>query len=309
MNEKDKNKRRKSSSPKSKGFYVALYSCIGVMLAIAVVVGYMNMTGSDTKQDKLSSAENNPQVAAVDKSKDGQQYEDYLGEISTAITGEYNDELAKKPKATSGTSSEATPAPSTAPSASPKAKAEEQVPAQTQEEKPKTDTPTQNEDNEANNDVNKSETIGANESEPFAAFDGAQTLVWPVVGEIVMPFSMDKLVYDTTLEQYRINNNICIAAPSGTQVHVAAEGIVKEVTQTKESGNTVVVDHGNGWVTTYSQLQDGILVSVGDVVKASDIIGGVADPSIYSVLLGSHLQFEITKDGQAMDPNTLLASN
>jgi murein DD-endopeptidase MepM/ murein hydrolase activator NlpD len=151
--------------------------------------------------------------------------------------------------------------------------------------------------------------ISLEDIQDFTAFEDSDTMLWPVLGEIVMDFSTDALVYDKTLEQYRTNDSVCISAPSGTQVRSAAEGLVVAIETSKEFGNTVVVEHGNGWVTTYSQLQDNILVSVGDVVESGQIIGGVGEPSIYSALLGSHLNFIVSKDDVPVNPNDILASN
>jgi murein DD-endopeptidase MepM/ murein hydrolase activator NlpD len=67
-----------------------------------------------------------------------------------------------------------------------------------------------------------------------------------------------------------------------------------------------VLDHGNGWRTTYSQLQDNVLVSMDDVVTSGQIIGGVGEPSIYSVLLGSHVDFGVSRDDVPVDPADVL---
>jgi murein DD-endopeptidase MepM/ murein hydrolase activator NlpD len=140
--------------------------------------------------------------------------------------------------------------------------------------------------------------------EKFA--DGSK-MSWPVVGEVIMPFSMNSLVYDQTLEQFRTNDSISIAAVAGTQVRAAADGVVVSVKSTRELGNAVVVDNGNGWTTTYSQLQDGVLVKEGDVVKKDQVIGGVGNPSVHSVLLGNHLGLRIAKDDMAKNPLDLLS--
>ena len=131
-------------------------------------------------------------------------------------------------------------------------------------------------------------------------------MAWPLSGEIVMAFSMDHVIYDKTLEQYRTNDSISIAAQPGTEVRAAAEGLVAEITTTRENGKTVVVDHGNGWRTTYSQLQDNVPVSVGSVVQKGQIIGGVGEPSLYSVLLGPHLEFAVAQNGTALNPKDVL---
>ena len=143
----------------------------------------------------------------------------------------------------------------------------------------------------------------------FNTFTGNEDMDWPVSGEVVMDFSVERLVYDVTLDQYRTNDNICIAAAVGEQVKASADGIVRSIDNTREMGNSIVIEHGNGWFTTYSQLQNGILVNEGDVVNAGQVIGGVGEPSIYSTLLGSHLSFKVVKDDAAVNPSLVLAIN
>jgi len=121
-----------------------------------------------------------------------------------------------------------------------------------------------------------------------------------------MNFSDDHAIYDKTLDQFRTNDSICIAADVGSQVCASAEGVVKSISHSRETGNAIVIDNGNGWTTTYSQLQDNTLVAEGDVVKEGQVIGGVASPSIYSVLLGNHVEFKVMKDEQLVNPVSVL---
>ena len=143
----------------------------------------------------------------------------------------------------------------------------------------------------------------------FNTFTGNEDMDWPVSGKIVMDFSVERLVYDVTLDQYRTNDNICIEAAIGEKVKASADGIVRSIYSTREMGNSIVIEHGNGWFTTYSQLQNGILVNEGDVVNAGQVIGGVGEPSIYSTLLGSHLSFKVVKDDAVVNPSLVLAIN
>ena len=129
---------------------------------------------------------------------------------------------------------------------------------------------------------------------------------WPVLGEVVMDFSADRLIFDRTLEQFRTNAIMCIATDIGTPVHAATGGRVVSVTHSREMGNTIVLDHGNGWTTSYSQLQDGVLVRPGDVVTSGQVIGGVGAPTLYYVLLGSHLGFAVAHNDVHRDPTLLL---
>lgn len=141
----------------------------------------------------------------------------------------------------------------------------------------------------------------------LSLFDDSQEMAWPVSGQIVMDYSKDTGIYDRTLEQYRTNDSICISADIGTEVCAAADGIITAITNDRISGVTVSVDHGNGWSSTYSQLNENLAVSEGEAVHKGDKIGVVANPTNYSVALGPHLEFSVLNDDSPTDPKLVLA--
>lgn len=156
----------------------------------------------------------------------------------------------------------------------------------------------------------KTETTTAQTSQKeeqiFSLFDDEQEMSWPVFGNIVSKFDMSTAVYDKTLDQYKVSDSICISAPVGTDVKATAEGIVEQIFVDDEIGQTIVINHGNGWASTYSQLEENVLVGVGDIVKEGQAIGKIANPSKYGVALGPHLDFKVLKDEQPKDPTEVL---
>lgn len=129
----------------------------------------------------------------------------------------------------------------------------------------------------------------------------------PLDGDIIMDYSNDHAIYDVTLDQYRTNEYVSIGAEKGEKVKSSEDGTVESIYTDDERGKSVVINHNNGWTTTYSQLEKDVLVSEGEKVKKGQEIGSVADPSKYSVLLGTHLDFAVTKDGAYVDPKSALA--
>ena len=65
-----------------------------------------------------------------------------------------------------------------------------------------------------------------------------------------------------------------------------------------ELGNTVVIDHQNGYKSSYSHLKD-IRVRKGRSINKGGIIGTVGTTGNAS---GAHLHYEITKDGKKINP-------
>lgn len=81
-------------------------------------------------------------------------------------------------------------------------------------------------------------------------------------------------------------------------VYAAKAGTVIISTSNSVRGNYVVISHGSGNTTTYQHLSKR-LVSVGAVVKQGDKIGITGSSGVGS---GPHLHFEITENGQLVDP-------
>jgi len=155
----------------------------------------------------------------------------------------------------------------------------------------------------------KSESAKVQDEEETAQSDEniKPVFAWPVKGDIVMDYSTDVPVFDQTLEQYRTNDCISIAADKGDKVFSAAAGTVESIAENDEKGCVVTVFHGNGWRTTYGQLDKDLAVREGDIIAKGDLIGVVGEPSKYSVMLGNHMDFGITENGESIDPKTALA--
>lgn len=141
--------------------------------------------------------------------------------------------------------------------------------------------------------------------QPALDFSEEDGLVWPIVGDVLINYSMDKTIYFPTLEQYKYNPAIVISATQGENIVAAADGRVTSVGYDPVIGNTVVMDLGNGYELTYGQL-DNIIVSEGSYVSVGDTIGTVASPTKYYSLEGTNVYFMLTKDDQPVNPMSKL---
>lgn len=141
--------------------------------------------------------------------------------------------------------------------------------------------------------------------QPTLDFQEEDGLVWPIVGDVLINYSMDKTVYFPTLQQYKYNPAIVIAANQGENITAAADGRVTSVGYDPTIGNTVVMDLGNGYELTYGQLEN-ITVSEGSYVSVGDGIGTVASPTKYYSVEGTNVYFKLTKDGEPVNPMTKL---
>lgn len=133
------------------------------------------------------------------------------------------------------------------------------------------------------------------------SFSSGDTLVWPVVGNVLVPYSMDKTVYFSTLAQYKYNPALVISATEGDSISAAAGGKVTNVFYDEEIGNAVTMNIGNGYEATYGQLKD-ITVSLGDYVEKGNLVGYVAAPTKYYSVEGTNAYFALTLNGEPVDP-------
>ena len=88
------------------------------------------------------------------------------------------------------------------------------------------------------------------------------------------------------------------AIPEGSRVFATADGRVKEIKRSSTSGQTVIIDHGNGYETSYSHLSK-ISVVRNQQVRRGDIIALSGDTGLS---LAPHLHYEVRLGGVRVDP-------
>jgi murein DD-endopeptidase MepM/ murein hydrolase activator NlpD len=124
---------------------------------------------------------------------------------------------------------------------------------------------------------------------------GGSGFAWPVRGEVLSRFGPKIGGLH--------NDGINIAAPKGTPVHAAENGVVAYAgNELRGFGNLVLIRHAGGWITAYAHI-DSIQVKRGDLVDRGDAIGKVGDTGNVAA---PQLHFEIRRKGEAQDPLPLL---
>lgn len=94
-----------------------------------------------------------------------------------------------------------------------------------------------------------------------------------------------------------------IAAGLGMPIHPITEGEVSEVGRDFFGlGNFVIVSHQNGFKSKYAHMGK-IYVKIGDKITSENTLGEVGLTGRTS---GPHTHLEITKDGNYIDPQTIL---
>lgn len=132
-------------------------------------------------------------------------------------------------------------------------------------------------------------------------FSDSTRIAWPVMGNILLDYSMDSTIYFPTLDQYQCNPGVVIQAEVSEPVVSPANARVVAVSADEELGNYVVLDFGNDYTATCGQLKE-IQVVENEYLEEGQILGYVAEPTKYYSVEGSNVFFELQHGGKPVDP-------
>jgi len=127
--------------------------------------------------------------------------------------------------------------------------------------------------------------------------------LWPAVGTVTGVYGSQRILNG---KPRRPHYGIDIAAPRGTSVIAARDGIVRMAEDDLYyTGGTIMLDHGHGIVSVFSHLER-IDVAVGDKVFAAQVIGAIGSTGRST---GPHLDWRVNWFDQRLDPALLLAAS
>ncbi|WP_336278473.1 M23 family metallopeptidase [Bartonella sp. CB175] len=116
-------------------------------------------------------------------------------------------------------------------------------------------------------------------------------------GIFVSPFGTRK---HPILGYVRMHTGVDWAAPKGSPILAAGDGVIKSMGVVGGYGNHTEIQHANGYVSSYShQSRYAPGLKPGDKVKQGQIIGYVGSTGMAT---GPHCHFEIIVNGRKVDP-------
>ena len=96
------------------------------------------------------------------------------------------------------------------------------------------------------------------------------------------------------------HKGIDYAAPAGTPIYAAGDGVIVKHYVSKSYGNYVRIEHENGFYTAYAHMQAFVEgQGVGTIVKKGEMIGAVGSTGRSS---GPHLHYELIHGNNFIDP-------
>ena len=105
---------------------------------------------------------------------------------------------------------------------------------------------------------------------PAPSDAGAGDLGLAVGGEIVAEYSPDAPVWSETLGQWQTHPALDIAGSPGEAVYACRDGVVSEAWKDRLWGNVILVEHDDGYQSTYAGLNTLNMVAIGDAREAWD---------------------------------------
>ena len=129
----------------------------------------------------------------------------------------------------------------------------------------------------------------ADQVQPVTAQGPEQTFSWPLTGKITSPFGPRGSGFHHGLD---------IAGEMGEIIKAAQSGRVDSLGYLPFYGETVILDHGDGYQTLYAHLSK-YLVKPGDVVEEGQ---GIAQVGSTGRSTGPHLHFEVRVNNKTVDP-------
>lgn len=100
----------------------------------------------------------------------------------------------------------------------------------------------------------------------------------------------------------KMHNGIDIAAPTGTPIYAAADGLISFAEKKGGYGKLIIIEHADGFRTLYGQLSE-IKVARHDQVQQGQLIGLVGSSGMSTA---PHLHFEIRQNDKPLNPQDFI---
>lgn len=136
-------------------------------------------------------------------------------------------------------------------------------------------------------------------------FSAETGMLWPITGDVLMPFSPDHAIYHKTLDSYRTSNYVLLGGETGTHVSAAVDGVVTAISEELKTGTTITMQVSPNHEIVYGMLAD-ITVKEGDYVDAGTVFATVAEPTKYFSEEGSGVYLQVLENDEPVNPMLFL---
>jgi murein DD-endopeptidase MepM/ murein hydrolase activator NlpD len=136
---------------------------------------------------------------------------------------------------------------------------------------------------------NNTNQIALKQAPAPAGFVGSSDFIWPTP------------VRTITQGYHRLHSGLDISNSRKEAIYAAGNGFVELSGWRAGYGNTVIINHGNGFKTLYGHSSE-IYVKAGEQVEKGQVIAKQGNTGRVRGITGIHLHFEIIKNGVKVNP-------
>ncbi|SDC46341.1 Murein DD-endopeptidase MepM and murein hydrolase activator NlpD, contain LysM domain [Pelagirhabdus alkalitolerans] len=154
------------------------------------------------------------------------------------------------------------------------------------------------EESGSSSDSSESNNVGSNTQSSAPSNAGINNsdspFIWPTIGGVITSYQGPRWG--------SFHKGIDIARPDDYSILAADGGVITFSGWINGYGNTIEIDHQNGYTTQYAHLESKD-VNVGDQVNQGDVIGIMGTTGRST---GIHLDFEVYHEGELLNPMDIL---
>lgn len=129
------------------------------------------------------------------------------------------------------------------------------------------------------------------------------SFVMPVANATISKnYNAEELQFNKTLNCWEIHKGLDLLVTTGDNVVACYDGKVKDIYTNYLEGTTIEIEHSDGLISVYQGLNSETSVEIGDSVVSGQTIGKAQGIVAVETEDGSHIHFELIKDGEKVDP-------
>lgn len=122
---------------------------------------------------------------------------------------------------------------------------------------------------------------------------------------------MTKQVFSQTMMDYRVHCGVDLQTSLGADVMSVADGVIENIYEDPFQGTCIRIAHADGYVSYYKNLAPNTVETLkeGDAVRGGQTLASVGESAMIEISDEAHLHFELYRDGNAIDPMSVLPYN
>ena len=124
--------------------------------------------------------------------------------------------------------------------------------------------------------------------------------------EVQREYSGETLVFDPTMKDWRTHGGTDFSCDEGDTVMAVLDGAVTEIFEDAMKGHCIRIDHGAELESLYCGVIALDNLKVGTSVSAGQTIGRAGNSVLAESAQECHVHLEMTEDGTAVDPMSIL---